>query len=231
MGVEIAIIDSGINPRHSHVGWISGGLAFLETEAGNIQMDVDYSDRIGHGTAVAGIIRENNPEAELIAVKIFTDKLKASLSQLLAALEWAIERNTRIIHLSLGIDTEDSRKPLQNLCEKAVSRNLVIIASGHSPDVLLFPASFESTIGVCGEKSLHKNELIFHPDSAIEFSAYAYARGIPGIPRESNFQGHSFAAAHVTTRCVSIMAENPDLTVFDLKSRLAFDLADPISGR
>jgi subtilisin family serine protease len=61
--MKIAIIDSGIHPGHPHVGEIAGGVEITLTGEGN-----DAIDRLGHGTAVAGAIREKVPDAELYAV-------------------------------------------------------------------------------------------------------------------------------------------------------------------
>ncbi len=54
-GVKVAIIDSGVNPAHPHVGGVAGGARISSSEADSSN---DYLDYIGHGTAVAGAIRE-----------------------------------------------------------------------------------------------------------------------------------------------------------------------------
>lgn len=220
MACEIAIIDSGINSRHSHVGRVAGGVGFFVDTMGNIEKSGDYSDHIGHGTAIAGIIRENNPQAELIAVKIFSTELRASLAQLIAALEWAIERNIKIIHLSLGIYAGEGRELLLSLCKKAADQNQIIIASGRRFGGLTFPAAFDSVVGVCKDDSLDKNEISFDVDNSIEFAACGFARTIPGIPREANFRGHSFAAARLTARVAEIVESEPDISVLDVKKIL-----------
>ncbi len=97
MSPDIAIIDSGINPWHVHVQGVEGGVAFHLNSEGEITEDDDFRDAIGHGTAIAGIIREKVPFARIYAVKIFHEELNAPVSLLLAALEWAIDRNIRII--------------------------------------------------------------------------------------------------------------------------------------
>src|SRR5579883_1350015 len=96
--MKIAIVDSGIHPNHPHVGKVAGGVAI----AGD-----DLTDRLGHGTAVAGAIRERNPEAELYAVKIFDRRLSTTHATLLKALNWCEENAMDLINLSVG-----TNKPL-----------------------------------------------------------------------------------------------------------------------
>ena len=50
--VRVAVVDSGGNPSHPHIGRIAGGVAVVPgADSG------DYLDRIGHGTAVAAAIQ------------------------------------------------------------------------------------------------------------------------------------------------------------------------------
>ena len=79
--MKIAVIDSGIHPGHPHVGEISGGVEITLTGEG-----YDAIDRLGHGTAVAGAIREKMPDAELYAVKVFDRRLRANVGVILRAL-------------------------------------------------------------------------------------------------------------------------------------------------
>ena len=95
MRPKIAIVDSGIHAEHPHVGRIAGGIAI----AGS-----DWNDRIGHGTAVAGVIREKAPQAELYAVKIFDQRLSTKFDVLIRALEWCTEHGMDIVNLSIGTD-------------------------------------------------------------------------------------------------------------------------------
>ena len=95
MKVRVGVVDSGINPDHPHVGGIAGGV--------NCHPDgdsTDFIDRIGHGTAVAGAIREKAPEAELYAVRIFERRLSANIETLLQGLEWCLD------HQYAGPDAE-----------------------------------------------------------------------------------------------------------------------------
>src|SRR3984957_12157990 len=96
--MKIAIIDSGVHYGHPHVGEIAGGVEITLAGEGP-----DAIDRLGHGTAVAGAIREKAPDAELYAVKIFERRLSAGIDAILRGLHWCVDQRMDLINLSLGI--------------------------------------------------------------------------------------------------------------------------------
>lgn len=196
--INIAIIDSGINPGHFHVGPVAGGVGFELDENGDIKTTLDFADRIGHGTAIAGVIREKNPEAALFALKIFHKQLTAPATLLLAAIDFAMDQEMDIIHLSLGTDRETFREPLETRCRAAQKRGIAVVSSARSKDDVVYPSAFQSVIGVYRRKNCREEELIHHPDHPIDFGAHGFPRPLPGLPQEKNFQGASFAAARVT---------------------------------
>ncbi len=51
--IRIAIIDSGVNPRHPHVGNLVEGVTIEDDRIVPGALDV-----LGHGTAVTGLIHE-----------------------------------------------------------------------------------------------------------------------------------------------------------------------------
>lgn len=209
MRFRIAIIDSGINPFHPHVNGVVGGVSFAVDENKNIIQDSDVTDEIGHGTAIAGIIRARSPVAELYAVKIFSKKLSAPATLLLTALEWAISNQMNVIHLSLGTERKDCKGRLHRLCREALDNNIIIVAAGRSPDDRIFPAAFPEVIGVYWNRQCDREAVMSHPGCNIEFGACGRPRQLPGIPEDKNFSGHSFAAAHITARIAALLEANP----------------------
>src|SRR5437763_10075117 len=97
MTVRVGIVDSGVNPSHPHVGQVTGGV-FLHAEGESL----DFVDRIGHGTAVAGVIHEKAPAAELYAVRIFDRRLAANMDTLMRGLDWCLGNGIHIVNLSVG---------------------------------------------------------------------------------------------------------------------------------
>lgn len=220
-GIDIALIDSGINAAHSHVGNVADGVSLNLDSKGGLVVGDDFSDEIGHGTAIAGVIRAGAPLARLHAVKIFRAELKAATPLLLAALEWAIEKRMKIIHLSLGTEREEDREILSAGCRVAHDRDIIIVASARSHDDVIFPAAFDSVIGAYWNKECDEDFLIYCSDAPIEFGAYGFPRSLPGMPQEMNFRGNSFAAAHVTARAARLLEQNPDGGVAWVREELA----------
>ena len=220
MPIEIAVIDSGINPGHSHVQGVAGGISFQLGVSGEVAEGVDFRDELGHGTAIAGVIRERNPQAKIHAVKIFHQILEAPAALLLAALQWAIRARVNIIHLSLGTERHEYRGDLQRLCRDAFSKNIVIIAAARALEDQVFPAIFDEVIGVYWNHGCENGSLIYYPEKTVEFGAYGKPRAIPGIPQEMNFSGSSFAAAHVTAMAANILENNPLAGVVWVKEML-----------
>jgi subtilisin family serine protease len=106
MSVRVGIVDSGINLDHPHVGQVMGGVFFhAEDER------PDFADRIGHGTAVADVIREKAPTAELYAVRIFDRRLSSNIYTLTHGLDWCLDHGIHVVNLSIGTSNEQHRAP------------------------------------------------------------------------------------------------------------------------
>jgi hypothetical protein len=222
--MNIAIIDSGINPNHSHVQSVAGGVGISLDEKGGLQFSADYSDTLGHGTAIAGVIREKVPTANLYAIKIFHERLTASIQSLLTAIGWAVEHEMKIIHLSLGTTLCQYKKDLEDLCQQALRLGSIVVAAARGPDDHIYPASLETVIGAYWEPECQKDVLQYHAERRIDFGAYGCPRPLPGLPQRLNLQGHSFAAAHVTAHTAKLLESHPDLDLLEVKKQLAQNL-------
>ncbi len=220
MPLKIAVIDSGINPSHSHVGNVVGGHGYRINGDGQVELHPDFEDGIGHGTAIAGILNQKAPLADLYGIKIFQKELTAPASVLMAALKWTIEAKINIIHLSLGTENEDYREDLNALCRKAHDSGIVILAAARSPHDPIIPAALQTVIGVFWDRQCSKDIISHHPGKKIEFGAYGWPREIPGMPQEMNFRGNSFAVAHVTGKIAQIAEKYPRAQPAFLKKKL-----------
>lgn len=210
-GLRIGLIDSGINAGHPHVGAVAGGASFGLNAQGKVSIGSAYADEIGHGTALAGIIACREPRASIYALKIFNRQLSTNTKVLLAAIQWALDQQCRLVHLSLGTRLKKHLAELKSLCSRASAMGVAMVASCPSRHEKVYPAALKEVIGVYWSRSCAWDDLEYHPNQAIEFGAHGHPRQLPGLPREMNFKGSSFAAAHITGMAANVMAERPAL--------------------
>ena len=120
-GVKVAVIDSGIDPRHPKISRVKDGVEFAVNSRGKVIRGVGMAlvDRAGHGTACAGIIHRIAPAAELYSVRVFDESLCADGRALLEALHWAIEYGMDVVNLSLGTTDPSLKGPMEALCREA----------------------------------------------------------------------------------------------------------------
>ncbi len=219
-GVRVALIDSGINAEHSHVESVAGGIGFSLADDGTLQESQDYSDQLGHGTALAGILRAKAPQVSLYAVKIFADRLGGPIAVLEAGLRWAIEQKIKIINLSLGTNKPEHRERLVSLVDQANAQGSILVASSPPGQTDVFPAALPGVIGVAGDEQCAWDGYRYIPDAPIPFRAHYQPRPLPGLAQERNFRGHSFASAHVSALLALQAQQRPRLTVEEAKEFL-----------
>jgi hypothetical protein len=218
--VRIALIDSGINAQHSHVGVVSGGIGFTTGADGCIETSADYTDRIGHGTALAGILRAKAPQAALYAVKIFSERLATSITVLEVALRWAVEQRMHIINLSLGTANPDHHERMKAIVAQANTVGTLLVASSPPGRVDMLPAALPGVIGVAGDDQCGWGDHLYIAEDPIPFRAHPCPRPLPGPAQARNFRGHSFASAHLSALLALLVENNPSMTVNEAQEYL-----------
>jgi subtilisin family serine protease len=182
-GIRIAVIDSGVNTAHPHIGRVAGGVNIAT-------MAEDFTDVLGHGTAVMAAIMEKAPDAEYFAVKVFQTSLRASAEQIATAIEWCIDQDMHVINLSLGTANESHAARFAPLIQRGAQHGVILVAAadalpGSLPGVIEAHLDWE-----CPRESYKCIETGFYTSG--------YPRSIPGVPRERNLNGMSFAVANLT---------------------------------
>ena len=195
-GVRVAVIDSGVNPRHPHISGVAGGASVVGPE--EIEEGC-FLDTLGHGTAVMAAIQEKAPEAEYLAVKLFQHSLRCSSTALMAAIEWALAQSVNVINLSLGTVNFEFQSRLQALVESAASRGIIFVSAREADGRACLPGSLAGVIGVRVDWDCPRARYrVADEDGGPVYYASGYPRPIPGLPRERNLNGISFAVANMT---------------------------------
>jgi hypothetical protein len=195
MPVRIGVIDSGVYTAHPHVGNIAGGVTI-----GPQGETPDYEDRLGHGTAVAALLHQQAPEAQLIAVKVFDRVLATNCETVIRAIDWCLQNGIDIINLSLGTTNHAHFSEFEGAVRRMRAAGKAMVSAHEVNGTLALPGCLPGVIAVIanagGSDVIHVLRPAVRSDKIV-FSASAYPREIPGVPRECNLHGVSFAVAHV----------------------------------
>jgi hypothetical protein len=196
MSMRVAVIDSGVHAAHPHVNGVAGGIAILPDG----REDSDFTDRLGHGTAVAAAIREKAPDAQLFAVKIFHQSLATRITPLVRAIEWSARQGMDLINLSLGTNNPTHEAVLDKAVADAARQGCRIVAAGEEPGIRWLPGAIEGVIAVQLDWDCPRDQLVEYraENGRLIYRASGYPRPIPGVPPERNLKGLSFAVANVT---------------------------------
>jgi len=197
-GIRVAVIDSGAHPANPHIvgAQVSGVRIGADGE-----IDGDFVDRIGHGTAVAAAILEKAPGIDLMAVRVFERTLATSAEVLAQAISWAAAHDARLINLSLGTSNAKRAEILGEAVAEAKAAGAIVVSARESGGVALLPGSLPNVVGVTLDPTCDRHELavvLYDTPPEVSFASSGYPRPIAGVPVERNLSGISFAVANVT---------------------------------
>lgn len=154
-GVNIALIDSGIDPQAP----VARAVSLFKDFTSSCKRESTCDDS-GHGTLVADLAIQAAPAARLIVLKALSQGASGEFAHLRSALEWVLENhrrlNIRIVNLSLlsperisgyWNEVDEGRELVKQLDAQGV---LVVAAVGndYQKRVRNFPASSPHVIAV-----------------------------------------------------------------------------------
>ena len=157
-GVTVAVIDSGLYGAADGESHEDIDPAKVVSPYNAISGGTNVSDDHGHGTFVAGMIIANTnnsagiagimPNVKLMPIKVSTKDRDASISDVIKAIEYAVDNGADIINMSLG--TNDFSEALKTACDNAVEKGVIIVAAAGNDGSSkpCYPAAYDSVIGV-----------------------------------------------------------------------------------
>ncbi len=151
-GAKIAIIDTGIYKDHPDLKKngatkVIAEKSFVLQKYGYDQNDPDPTDKVGHGTGVAGVAAgtgEGDPDvglgvapgALLINARVFPATGGATLAAITAAIQWSVSQGADVINMSLGGGTWYV-DPLYYAIKAAAEHGVVVVvAAGNEGDTI-----------------------------------------------------------------------------------------------
>ncbi|MBT7610659.1 MAG: S8 family serine peptidase [Bacteriovoracaceae bacterium] len=234
--VVVAVIDTGIDPKHPHldknvhvtlgdVSFRNYGIDFSKNRYNKKQP----SDSHGHGTHVAGIVKSVYPEVKILTLKYYNPKATGqdNLNSTISALKYAVDQNVDVINYSGG-GPEPALEELRVLKLAEKKGILVVAAAGNEESDIdvknnaYYPASYglKNIITVTahdqGLKMLNSSN---YGKRTVDLSAPGY-RIKSSLPngRSGYLTGTSQATAFVTGAAALLLAQFPELTATQLKA-------------
>ena len=205
--INCIILDTGV--RHKHKAFKGERLSGFSLK-GNHEPEVqdDFEDLYGHGTAVFDIIRE--PDINITNIRLDGIENGMAETQLIHALQYIDGHcHADIVNLSLGITAGDAKDELYGICRKLYEKGVIIVSAFDNEGAMSYPAAFDCVIGVVTDSECsRKNEFVYYEDECINIGAKGNLQRLAWTEPEYVFmQGNSFACAHVTKQIIQLMKE------------------------
>ncbi|MDA7920994.1 S8 family serine peptidase [Verrucomicrobiales bacterium] len=230
-GVKIAVIDSGVEKDHPRLSGMKtlDAVSFSEDGGRIVLTEEDHTDAYGHGTAVASIIHEVAPEAEVGSFRVIDGRSVSRTHLICAGVAEAIKRGYHILNCSFGCrGLAKFILPHKEWADLAWQSGIHVVAACSNADAseAEWPSHFTSVIGV-ELADTQDNDIYFRRNQATGFSArgenveVAWKGG--GIQTQT---GTSFAAPRVTGMMARILSRFPDTSPAMMHHLLA-EVAEP----
>jgi len=198
--LRIGIVDTGVNPWHSHVrGNVRGCRVFVAPD-GRIVEDGDFSDPVGHGTAVAGVIRHALPDVEIFAARVFDAAAVTYPSLVARGILRAAGAGCAFVNVSVAVPPGPGNDVVAAACAVVLEAGTILVASQRPDGRRSLPAALPGVYTVTADDALAYGEV--RRCGPLQLVASGRPRDLPAVGRDCNLSGHSFACAHALVRLV-----------------------------
>ena len=222
-GVRIAILDSGVETSHPALAGLKvvDDIAVVEDGMKLQIVSGEGRDLYGHGTAVAGIIHEAAPEAEIGSFRVLGESLSARTAIVLEGARQAIERGYHILNCCLGCSIPEHVLKYKSWVDEAYLRGAHVVAACNNHDFARpeWPGFFTSVLTVNMARTERDGEVFYKPGQLVEFAARGIDVDVPWCDgQRKKVTGSSFAAPRVAGMLACLLSEVPRLSPVEAKA-------------
>ena len=159
----VAVIDTGVND----VANVTESVSMIGDNT---------ADENGHGTKMAQLIAEQNPDVSILSIKALGADGTGDVSAVYAAIQYAIDKKVSVINLSMSAVGTAENAALTSIIDAAVEAGIVVVgaAGNKGMDVRFFvPGNIESAyiIGAADENGARITSSNF--GSTVDFNVVA----------------------------------------------------------
>ncbi|MBO4207358.1 type VII secretion-associated serine protease mycosin [Micromonospora echinofusca] len=244
-GVTVAVVDSGVDPRHPQLrGRVLDGVDLLDPGGDGTD------DCAGHGTAVASIIAAGRrpdtsftglaPAARILPVRVSEQQViegresgrTVRPEEFARAIRWAVDHGAQVLNLSVVLYADVPA--VRSAIRYAVDRDVVVVAAAGNlhgdGDPRPYPAAYAGVIGV-GAITADGGLADFSQVGPYVDVVAPGSDVIAAVPGRGHRRtaGTSYATPFVAATAALLRQYRPELTAGQVADRIAAT-ADPARG-
>lgn len=231
LGIRIAILDTGIEAAHSALrGLVLSDDVILEGDGPRVAVrDGAGEDAYGHGTAIAGIVRELAPRASIGSFRVLGSDLASRSVIIAAGARLAMERGYHILNCSFGCRGDAAFVlPFKDWVDEAYLRHVHIVSACSNVDIdrREWPSHFPTVVAV---NMARTDTGVFHhlPGHLVEFATGGQGVQAPWLGGGTRtVTGSSYAAPVMTALLARMLSRTGPMHPVLAKSVLR-ELAQP----
>lgn len=221
-GARVAVVDTGVDEAVLGPGAAERSFAVATTGLLSTVERAPPGDAGHHGSAVASIVRDLAPEAELHSVRLVDGLGRGSASALRTALEFCVREGYDVVNLSLGTRRRELLLDVYDLVDRAAVDGVVLVAATDNAGTPDYPAACAALLGVDRASTDDPYFLGFRGGHRVSFLArgvdvdvWAHGGG------RARVSGSSYACPHVAAFAARLKSARRGLHPFEVKTALS----------
>jgi subtilisin family serine protease len=224
-GIKIGILDSGVEFAHPRLQGlkVADDCAIIEEGLQLVAVQGEGRDVFGHGTAIADIIHQISPQAEVGSFRVLGHRLRSRSLIIREGVRQAINRGCHILNCSFGCAREDQVLLYKDWIDEAYVNGRHIVAACNNEDFAKreWPGHFPTVIAVSHTHCRQPDALFRRSGQLVEFAARGQDLEVAWIGGGvKQVTGSSFAAPHVAGLLARLISCCPDMSPLQAKALL-----------
>ncbi len=215
--IVTAIVDGGISDSDILRGKVDSKIKFLAEDVKKISISSRQLASV-HGTTCAEIISEICPDTHFLDLMVMQQDGTTKISKLLEALDWCLNHEIKLIHLSLGTVNYFDIKLLEESVRRLLEKNIILVAAYNNYNIRTYPAAFPGVFGVRQDREgiLDQKQFLFQNQTGYgkENSIVAHWWGPDGKQRANSYAAPVITGYIARALCENKNAEFPDVLKF-----------------
>ncbi|MGI6664621.1 MAG: S8 family serine peptidase [Christensenellaceae bacterium] len=152
---HIAILDDGVNGEFYSLENIKNDL-YVSEDQKIIKRKKQFQNT--HGSICAAIINKYCDNIQISSLQVIDNFGTGNIIRLIKALEWCLENEPDIIHLSLGTIHYEDFEQVSKACIRLLEKDIIIIAALDNKEKYGLPAAMPGVVRVKQSDSLYGDQ-------------------------------------------------------------------------